>query len=382
MERETQKSVLRRKLSQAAGTSAVEDRKVLRALRQAAPRVADEACGLQAAVIGARQSRVALDDLLSILPADRLLVILDGPGGLTGAATLSSESVLALVQAQTVGAVLNLDMDGRTFTATDAALIAPFVDMLLAQMAADCDVAAGEGAFRFGAHCPDAHAVSIAIQSDLCQVFELTLDLAGGVGQGQIALILPEAEDGGHPSEVAPAEPAVDDALSVIPVELTGVFGRLRLPVSRLSGLQPGDVVALEHDGFARAELWDTGGRRVSYGRLGQAAGYRALRLNESGVPAGEDATGPSEQFIAAQDPARQGRNEQDVLPPTGRTAGPGDGDRQVSTKGPADEPVDEAVEVELGELSTEEAAQEISQLAGLSGDKGDGLEAGGHTPA
>jgi flagellar motor switch protein FliM len=51
------------------------------------------------------------------------------------------------------------------------------------------------------------------------------------------------------------------------------------MPLSRLSGLLPGEVLPLPLAGIDRVRLVGLDGRLVGEGRLGQARGLRAIRL-------------------------------------------------------------------------------------------------------
>ncbi|MCB1363676.1 MAG: FliM/FliN family flagellar motor switch protein [Rhodobacteraceae bacterium] len=362
-------SVLKRKLAAARQGERGPARSALRALRLALARAAASETGLSLAVIGATQSRRARDDLAGALSGDHLHLLLDGSDGRLGGLCLDRACVTALVQQQTTGQVDGGDAAARRFTAADAALAAPLVDAMLARAADLADSAADRtclAGYRFGARVEDMRALVLALDADRFRVFDLTVEIAAGMAQGRLCLVLPDiAPDAPVEEAGRPLRPGLEQSFGALRAELTAVVGRLRVPLSTLSRMQPGDILPLTRGRLDLTDLVAINGQRVATGRLGQSGGARAVRLADAVVPETLGETALARPRPAA--PERQGE------PPEPAAAKPGTALTAPRQTGgaepkPASSEAAEAEDYErhLSSLSAEQAAAEISQLAGL----------------
>lgn len=116
--------VLARKLAATKeGKGGLTSSLTLKALRRSIARAAADLCDLPVAVLAARQANRIPEDLPPHLSDKHLLVVLDGPNGRIGAATLDAPTVTALIQQQTMGQVLGKAPSERNYTPTDAAMV-------------------------------------------------------------------------------------------------------------------------------------------------------------------------------------------------------------------------------------------------------------------
>lgn len=284
---------VQRKMAAGRDDSHTAGRSVLRALRLGLARAARDALNLPVSVIGITQARMTQAALARHVDGDRLLMLLDGEAAGAGVLSADRSCLAALIQQQTMGQVTTADPGDRPFTATDAAMVAPLADAMLARAAELSEAAADRQALdglRFGARVADVRAMQLALDAERFRVFDLTLDFAGGVRQGALCLALPIAEEVAGAS----APPADPDRMARVAgaarAELRVVIGQLQLSLADLSGMRPGDVLPLVDPQISRAALIAIDGSRVSTARLGQAGGLRAVRLNEAApapVPAG-----------------------------------------------------------------------------------------------
>jgi len=374
-------SVLERKLAAASAADRGTGRSALRALRLALARIAKKLYDLQLAVIGAKQTRCDHDGITRFLSDDHLLVLLDGADGLAGAASLDGSCVAALVQQQTMGQVTGNPMPDRAFTGTDAALAEPLIESLLARAAELSDDAEDQrclSGFRFGARVDDARSLALALEADRFRVFELTVDIADGVMQGTMCLLLPDPPEDPDDSNKkgaakGPKGPNLEQAIGVMRADLTAAICRLRLPLDELTAMQPGDVLPLVRERLEETELITIDGQTVAAGRLGQVNGLRALRLNETSVV--EDLSEPPSQngfgnrVVATQADANALVTlEGSVSPPQGQVDHAGLPVVIDSTPG-ADPLSDQASEPDdlFEQMTPQEAAAEITKLAGLT---------------
>ena len=402
-------SVLQRKLA-ASDVDRGKGRSALRALRLALARTAKDLFDLPLAVIGAKQARVEQAAAEGFLANDRLLVLLDGARGQAGAVSLDSACVTALTQQQTMGRVTGTMADDRNFTSTDAALAEPLIEMLLSRAADLSDSADDQRClegFRFGAIVEDVRSLMLVLDTKRYRVFELTIDIAEGAMQGAICLVLPDLppdldQDGAGGRQGL----RLDQGFGVIRADLTASIGRLQVPLAELSMMQPGDVLPLTRERLEETQLISISGKTVASGRLGQVNGLRAVRLNQAGVApghrAGEVSTGSAGFAPSVTDDGGTGPLSLDKsgtvmadgdmvgmpmmgdaglpeLPPKkgGLLASPATGGDLPDLPGlpaMASEMTTETTEEDLiAKMTPEQAAIEITQLAGLDAEGADG---------
>lgn len=351
-------SVMQRKLARVVQEGTAGSRAALPALRLACARGAAAVMDLALAVIGANQRRCSAAGLRDLVPENQLMVFLDGPEGLCGGAILDSRFVTGVIQKQTMGTLLEAPEtdEPRYFTDTDAALSAPLLDEILERAAVLAEIPEDQRlleGFRFGARAVDVRTLLVAMEADHYRVFDLALDLGAGISKGQMMLILPDlplsvADD--PPEEETQQSSNLGNTMLQVPAELTVVLSRERMSLGQLAALREGDRIELMPRRFDRIELAGPTGEPVAYCHLGQSSGLRAIRVNETVSDAGS--AGPAAPVHPTEPP-----QQSDSFAP-----------HQVPTvsEPPPPEMTDEPVDLDLSALSPEDAAREITQLAGL----------------
>ena len=364
-------AALARKLSVGQDDLSDRPRSILRALRLGFARAAGDRLSLPLAVIGVRQSTRQQNEFVETLGENLLLLLFSGPEGIA-AACLDPSCVSAIVQTQTIGEVTEARPNARAFTDTDAAMAAPLIEEALARAASLVEAAADQACltgYEFRSRSADLGKLSLALVDDAYRVFELTVDLAGGLRQGQITVLLPDHpflpdEGAASPTE---AGPRLEQSAGVVRAELNAVLCRMVLPLSNLSGLKVGDLVPLTGSRVDRTEILSIDRTRVAVGRLGQCGGLRAVRVNEhASLPALADPE--LGKFVASETRAPQQdiQDASDLVPDTLNVT-----PYKVETPDP------ESLESDLDFANSDQIAAEISQLAGLTGPE-DGSERGG----
>jgi flagellar motor switch protein FliM len=376
-------SALERKLAAGCEGAQSGGRSVLGALRLAMARTASKLCDLPLAVIGAKQVRCVHEDVGGFLADDRMLVLLDGPDGQAGAVCLDTVFVTALIQQQTMGQVSKPTGQERAFTGTDAALAEPLIEAMLTRAANLAEQPADQrclSGYRFGARVEDARSLLLLLEAEKFRIFDLTIDIAGGTAQGAACLVLPDLPEDPQEADAAggkkrPKGPHLDQAFGNIRADLTAMVCRIRLPLSELSAMQPGDVIPLVRDRLKDTELLAIDGRCVAVGRLGQVNGLRALRLNESQSQARQQLPGGDDQFAAHVRRPEPDMSDAMIVDGTlaphiaDNTNHTGGGDPKALMGGVPAKTVPPGDDAENfpSNMSVEEAAAEISQLAGLT---------------
>jgi len=374
--------VLERKLAAAGEAGGNSGRSALRALRLALARIAKNLYDLPLAVIGAKQVRCDYDGVSGHLTDDWLLVLLDGSNGQAGAVSLDRACVAALTQQLTMGCITGTAMGDRAFTGTDAALAEPLIEAWVSRAAELADLPEDQrclSGFRFGARVGDVRSLILALEADRFRVFDLVIDIGEGAMQGAICLILPDppadlAQAGTKGADTLTSGPRMEQSFGVMRADLTAIIGRLRLPLTELAAMQPGDVLPLVRERLEKTELVTITGQAVAAGRLGQINGLWALRLNETFVSQGQldrpDENGFGNKVVVTQ-PDADGPltlggpvmpDPEELEQQAGLPALIG----QAETLSATSEPEGESDNL-LDRMTPEEAAAEISQLAGLN---------------
>lgn len=352
-------------------------RQLLRAVRLALGRSAQQSIGLPLSVIGAKQARLGQGDLADVLPDGWLAVLLDGPQGQAGAVCLSPNLVSGMVQHLTMGQITGDETEDRRFTATDAALVSPVLQHMLEELTNQDDPSlGGVSGFGFGAAVGAATDLMLALSVEWYDYISLTVELGGGVLQGQAMLFFPELPQGDGSSSLSEAEPegpTLEVAFDVTRADFRAVLCRMQMPLSDLLKMAPGDRLPLALGSFTRAELRAVTGDLVAVGRLGQINGQRAIRINENQpdmhpemaeahsalVPASK--AEPAPQTAPQSEPQAELRAEPQAEP--GTAPSPPALINDVAQLQNMEQAPDDLVLDKTGD----ELAAEISRLAGLS---------------
>ncbi|MDA7965490.1 flagellar motor switch protein FliM [Ruegeria sp.] len=359
-------AALARKLSAGQDSAGNNPRSILRALRLALARAAGERLNLPLSVIGIKQAVRMQEDLTEVI-ADGWMLLHFAAGDRAAAVCIDAGCVSAIVQTQTIGEVMGGEPQPRPFTDTDAAMAAPLIEDLFTRtqglVEAPPDIALFSG-FEYASRAEDARALLLGLVNETYRVFDLTVDLAGGLRQGHLTLLLPELSEAevDHSPEAVDAGISLGQASGVMRAELHAMICRMALPLSSFSELKAGDVLPLTGARLDRTEVQTIDRSRAAIGRLGQCGGMRAVRLNEH-APLPALADGLESGFLES----RTGRPAEvsEVIPPE-------DADALPDTLLSADLMIPDEEELTL--TDSHQMVSEISQLAGLSehGEDGD----------
>lgn len=285
---DTSNAVLRRKASAAHEAWQGRAMSPVKALKLALARAADDVLGLALAVSSVEADEPGAEDMVADLREGSLLMLLDGPGGALGVLSLEVPLVAGLVEMLTMGRVLKLPTDERRVTRTDAAMIGPLIDDAMEKLAAllsDRPEEAMLAGFRFGVMLENPRMVELALDAQDFRRFRMQVDIAG-LRQGEATLALPLRD----PAELASAEGEADEGggqatptlkprIVKARAQLNAVLHVVRMPLSRIAALQPGDLLDVPRNALADTELRGLDGKRLTEVRLGQLNGFRAVRL-------------------------------------------------------------------------------------------------------
>jgi len=355
-------AALARKLSAGQRGVGKTSRDLLRALRLGLARAAVERFQLPASVIGAKQSGRRQEFLAEGLDEARLYLLFVADDQRIACLAMESGLVAAVVQKQTIGEISPDPPPMRKFTDTDAAIVAPLAEEMLARgvhLVEEPEDKARLSGYEFLSRAGGPGALSLSLVQDAYDVFDLTVEFGGGVRQGVISLFLPAqtAKSDSTAEHSAEGAAKLADASGVLRAELTAVLARLHLPLSELSSLVEGQELPLLSARLERIAMQAIDRSWVATGRLGQCGGMRAVRLNEA-HSVKERANMP-EFFAQRGGPTPSAEPDFVGIEPLPDERGP---------RGPGPNSDSKTLDA----LDTHQLASEISGLAGLPAPSGD----------
>lgn len=264
-----------------------------KALRLALARAADARFGLGLTVATVEQMRVPLAEVGRTLGDAGLLVLLEGGGGARGALCLDAQFLAGLIEVQTTGAVRPGVARPRVATRTDAAMVAPLIDAVMAEF--DSQLSTEPDAppprhFGFGDLVEDLRSLSLLLVAPDFDVLRLTVDLGPGAKTGRLDLLLPVILPSARTTSGTGAGTKVEDAahlaqvIKKAPVVLDAVMARIRLPLRDVLALKPGVLLSLPREVLRETQLVGTRGHVAAIADLGQMNGWRALRVIAAGA--------------------------------------------------------------------------------------------------
>lgn len=263
------------------------------ALSQAFGRMCAGYPGLTGVVSKVTRRSVSLAELVELTEPGMFLALLEGPGEAMGMVWLCPATVAALIEAQTTGQVSPSAPDpgpARLPTRTDAALLAPMVDSFLHQISQRCaelPEADSVSGFLYGSFMDDRRPIGVVLDDIDYELFGLELSLAQGRITGTLTLVLPRpaptVED--IPPETKDWESRMASAVENSPVTLNAVLCHFKLTLKEALELSVGDVLRVPDSALETLGISTIGGAQVAAGRLGQARGFRAVRLIADPTP-------------------------------------------------------------------------------------------------
>lgn len=255
-------------------------------LRQSIAKSGRTNWGLEITVPSCQEQKTDLNSLIDRASNGVLRLYLSGPSGAFGLAIVDGAFLAAMVEQLTTGRVMPGAAVDRSATRTDAMIMAEVVDQILIEF----DSALGDApalppikGFRFLSVLEDAHAVKMAFENVAYRQFALTLDIGRGAKAADFSLIFPYDP------------PMARDHLTrefkawnrkwhqhVLGVEapLQAILHRFTTPLSEMSELAVGTVIGLPKSRIGDVALVGLDHKCVATGKLGQANGCRAIRIN------------------------------------------------------------------------------------------------------
>lgn len=291
-----QDGVIRRKLSNARAAPVEGGPGADRGWRLALSRAARDVVKQPLDVKALTSVQAGLAEVLERLPDRALLAVIEGPAEGLGVLAVSAEILHAMIEGMTIGKLTAAAPAPRKPTRTDAAMVSPLIDAALADLEQGLQEEADliwAGGWRYGSFAEDPRPLGLMLEDIAYRVLQADVDLGLGLRQGQIIMALPALGRGAPPRRGG--RPAQDDShthqafveafgqeIDASMCQLDAVLARVLLPLSKVVGLEPGDLLPLAASGLDKISLEGLDGRKLAEGKLGQNRGMRALRLTET----------------------------------------------------------------------------------------------------
>lgn len=279
-------SILRRKIG-AQSTHSTSDRMtVQKALRLAMSRAAQDAIGLEATASGCVETQVSVEVVIASLEGPNLLLLLEGPERSLGLAVIDLQFVAGVVEHLTTGRVVPAVSEPRTATRTDAMMISDLLNRVLGAFDAelkqmpDAPPVAG---FHHLLVLEDARAVLMALDEIPYRQLTLAVDLGGGAKMGEIFLYFPyepPRKTDYRTREYDEWHDKWHEQVMEIRAPIEAVIHRVSMPVTEVMALEVGSLIPVPIEQITAVSLEGSDGHSVAIGKLGQLAGFRAIRIS------------------------------------------------------------------------------------------------------
>ncbi|WP_141246542.1 FliM/FliN family flagellar motor switch protein [Actibacterium ureilyticum] len=288
-----------------------------RAVETAVLRCVQDQFGQPTRVDDVIEGREPVADWAGRVPQGALMLVLDGPGGRTGAALLDPGLWAALLEMRLTGDIGARAPEPRDVTDIDSALLGDFVNALLVQIAQRLSGVAQAGwadGYRVSRRIADPRLFQFALPDGDMPGIEVKLAFADGARPGDFRLLLPAPgagrTDGAARDDGAEWSLRLKQGLLGSGLKVQAVLDRQRLPLAAVARWKPGDLVPVAGSALNAVQLRAGGGKVLAVGRLGQSNGQRALKLHSavqadglSPPPTPALTTPPDETVPTAADP-------------------------------------------------------------------------------
>ncbi|KEO61609.1 FliM/FliN family flagellar motor switch protein [Thioclava indica] len=379
MAAEQGKSVLRKKAEAGRPVADGVAMSPERAISSSLAKVAQDMLELPLQVTSIEESRRSLADLPETLEALSLLALIEGPSEALGLIALPPATLQALIEMQTMGRLGKAPSGPRKATRIDAAMAADFIDALLGAIEStliEDDAISWAGGFRYASHLDDPRPLGLLLEDVTFRVWNVQFSLGEGAERsGGLLWAVPQKGRGAHlkraPSEALaegegathatlaaafapPWEDQIERAVMGTPAVLNAVLHRMTVSLSAVLEFKPGMELPLRADSLEQITLEAQGRRKLSYARLGQSRGYRALRLTGAD-PATLDRETPEDDLAVGASPFPE--------PDLPAASPAGLGQHTPADNGPSD---DHGGLENLGDLDAPDALADLGGLAPL----------------
>ena len=261
-----------------------------RALRESMQKAGEAKHGLALEVSEVEETVQHLEDLGNVMGDEPLIALLKARDGALGLFSLDAQLLAALAEIQITGSVSDREAEQRPSTNTDLALSKSFVDAVFEHLEVVLS-AEGRGPWFYGYRADKrieaARKIGVRLEDGTYMMYRLSVALNEHGRVGQLMLALPSSvrqagANGALAPDLAEWERAMGETVKDSSAVLRALLHRVQLPIQDVSALSVGHILPIPRQALDAVQLVDLEGGVVSKGKLGQAQGFRAVRLSEN----------------------------------------------------------------------------------------------------
>ncbi|MEM8537876.1 MAG: FliM/FliN family flagellar motor C-terminal domain-containing protein [Pseudomonadota bacterium] len=280
-----------------------------RAVRMALTKSANDTVGLAVTVNRVAEQHARLDDMLATLPDDLMLIRMERQGRPVGLIGVDMQMRAAILEMETVGALINAPAENRPPTRTDYSLAMPLVRSFLAAFPGAVMRTELDG-WLDGAAATDrfanARAAGLILSDCEYRTVSMHVDLGVAEREGCVLLALPLHgaidPDADQAPDETPWHKAFPENVVAAPARLTALLHRFHMPLAAANDLKVGKMVHLPGSTVEGVKLLSDDGHVVATAKLGQMGGKRAVRLESAPAPTLVDLAGGQATAVTQQD--------------------------------------------------------------------------------
>ncbi|MBV1867053.1 MAG: FliM/FliN family flagellar motor switch protein [Marinosulfonomonas sp.] len=286
MTEQTDPSTLRSKIGKQSAQAETRGMSVRKALRLATARAGQDMGQLVATLAGCQQSRVELAQVVAAVDGPQLIFLIGGPQNTRGLALVDGMLASGVVEHLTTGRVVRAPPEERDPSRTDAIMLAEILDRILAAMDKELLESVNQPpviGYQNLVLLDDGRAVSMALEDVRYHRFELSIDLADGGKTGEMLLFFPEpivVADAGAEQQKKTWQDAWHAHVDRIPAHIDAILHKFAMPLDELQKLEVGNLIPVPTEQVAAVRLSGSDRNAVAIGKLGQALGFRAVRIS------------------------------------------------------------------------------------------------------
>lgn len=258
-----------------------------RAFTLGLPKAAERSVKLPLNPSGIEMLTARADTAIDHLPAGGLVGYLGSRDGAIGVVALDSQTLAALIEIQTTGAVRSGNANPREATRTDAYMCDHFIDSIFAEiesLLSDSGSNPWSRGYRFERRVDDRRKLPMRLEASEYLVCEAALDLGDGQKQGSATFIVSADETAAEGSEDAEdAKMDWGDALTPVVsqsvADLEAILLKVQYKISQLAEFKPGDLIRFPPSKLGKVQIVGSNGISVAQATLGQMQGMRAIKI-------------------------------------------------------------------------------------------------------
>jgi flagellar motor switch protein FliM len=316
-----------------------------KAMRVALPKAADHAMDLPLMVSDVTRSNRSREAVLSSLEDSRLYLLIQTADERLGMVVPDPSMLAGLIEIQTMGHVTEFPATDRQPTRTDASMMEPFIEAVLAefvQQLSGMEEAARFTGYSYYRLIEDRRHLPLILVDGSFACFDVAVDLGQGAKQASMMLAFPELPESETVSvPVGPSQrwmQSLETGVMGARVDVGVDLHSFMMSLEKIPELVVGYEIEIPRSAVQELRVKGSDGKTVARGKIGQANGHRAVKFSS-------DLMGGAAPAVA-EDPLG--------LPNPLEAMGGGDGPVPVTSTGAAG-PTDTGVPDSFADLSPPE---------------------------